>query len=110
MCDVMNQRVLHNYSSLRKNFTPINGYSLCIVWEKTKKKEKKKKEKKEKKKRRLEKYFDLVEPKKTKQKEVTKQVASLYDHQEVFVWSNCPLDLGTDFLVDNMVFCEMCSN
>ena len=21
-----------------------------------------------------------------------------------FVWSNCPLDLGTDFLVGNMVF------
>ena len=32
------------------------------------------------------------------------QFASLYDHQEVFVWSNCLLDLGTDFLVGNMVF------
>ena len=30
--------------------------------------------------------------------------ASLYDGQEVFVWSNCLLDLGTDFLVGNMVF------
>ena len=29
---------------------------------------------------------------------------SLYDRQEVFVWSNCLLDLGTDFLVGNMVF------
>ena len=32
------------------------------------------------------------------------QFASLYDRQEVFVWSNCLLDLGTDFLVGNMVF------
>ena len=32
------------------------------------------------------------------------QFASLYDGQEVFVWSDCLLDLGTDFLVDNMVF------
>ena len=30
--------------------------------------------------------------------------ASLYDGQEVFMWSNCLLDLGTDFLVSNMVF------
>ena len=30
------------------------------------------------------------------------QLASLYDRQEVFVWSNCLLDLGTDFLVGNM--------
>ena len=37
------------------------------------------------------------------------QFASLYDRQEVFVWSNCWLDLGTDFLVGNMVFYEMCS-
>ena len=29
------------------------------------------------------------------------QFVSLYDRQEVFVWSNCPLDLGTDFLVGN---------
>ena len=32
------------------------------------------------------------------------QCASLYDSQEVFVWSDCLLDLGTDFLVGNMVF------
>ena len=32
------------------------------------------------------------------------QFASLYDGQEVFVWSSCLLDLGTDFLVGNMVF------
>ena len=30
------------------------------------------------------------------------QFASLYDRQEVFVWSSCLLDLGTDSLVDNM--------
>ena len=32
------------------------------------------------------------------------QFASLNDGQEVFVWSDCLLDLGTDFLVGNMVF------
>ena len=32
------------------------------------------------------------------------QFASLYDRQEVFVWFSCLLDLGTDFLVGNMVF------
>ena len=32
------------------------------------------------------------------------QFASLYDGQEVFVWSDCMLDLGTDVLVGNMVF------
>ena len=32
------------------------------------------------------------------------QFASLYDGQEVFVWPDCLLDLGTDFLVGNMVF------
>ena len=32
------------------------------------------------------------------------QFASLYDRQEVFVWSKCLLDLGTDFLFGNMVF------
>ena len=31
-------------------------------------------------------------------------ILSLYDRQEIFMWSNCVLDLGTDFLVDNMVF------
>ena len=34
------------------------------------------------------------------------QFASLYDGQ-VFVWSDCPLDLGMDFLVGNMVFVNM---
>ena len=29
------------------------------------------------------------------------QFASLYDGQEVFVWSDCLLDLGMDFLVGN---------
>ena len=32
------------------------------------------------------------------------QFASLYDRQEVFVWSNYLLDVGMDFLVGNMVF------
>ena len=32
------------------------------------------------------------------------QLASLYDGQEVFVWSDYMLDFGTDFLVGNMVF------
>ena len=32
------------------------------------------------------------------------QFASRYDCREVFVWSNYLLDLGTDFLVGNMVF------
>ena len=31
------------------------------------------------------------------------QFASLYDGQEDVMWSNCLLDLGTDFLVGNMV-------
>ena len=35
------------------------------------------------------------------------QFASLYNGQ-VFVWSNCLLDLGTDFLVGNMVFSMRC--
>ena len=30
--------------------------------------------------------------------------ASLNGGQEVFVWSDCLLDLGTDFLVGKMVF------
>ena len=30
--------------------------------------------------------------------------ASLYDRPEVFVWSSCLLDLGTDFLFSDMVF------
>ena len=32
------------------------------------------------------------------------QFASFYDRQEIFMWSNCLLDLGTDLLVGNMVF------
>ena len=32
------------------------------------------------------------------------QFASLYGYQEVFVWSDCLLDLGMDFLISNMVF------
>ena len=32
------------------------------------------------------------------------QCASLCGGQEVFVWVTCLLDLGTDFLVGNMVF------
>ena len=32
------------------------------------------------------------------------QFVSLYDRQEIFMWSNCLLDLGTDFLVGKMVF------
>ena len=32
------------------------------------------------------------------------QFVSLYDGQEVFVWSSYLLDLGTDFLVGDMVF------
>ena len=35
---------------------------------------------------------------------ISLQFASLYDGQEVFVWSDCLLDLGTDFLVGNMIF------
>ena len=30
--------------------------------------------------------------------------ASLYDGQEVFVWSDCLLDLGTDFLAGKMAW------
>ena len=32
------------------------------------------------------------------------QFATLYDFLKVFVWSDCLLDIGTHFLVDNMVF------
>ena len=32
------------------------------------------------------------------------QFASLYQGQEVFMWSDCLLDLGTDFRVSNVVF------
>ena len=32
------------------------------------------------------------------------QFVPVYDGQEVFVWFDCLLDLGTDFLVGNVVF------
>ena len=32
------------------------------------------------------------------------QFASLYDHEEVFMWSNSLLDLVMDFLIGNVVF------
>ena len=32
------------------------------------------------------------------------QFASLYDGQGIFVWSDCQLNLGTDFLVGNIIF------
>ena len=32
------------------------------------------------------------------------QFASLYNRQEIFMWSNCLLDLGMDLLIGNMVF------
>ena len=35
---------------------------------------------------------------------ISPQFASLYGGQEVIVWSDCLLDLGTDFLVGDMVF------
>ena len=35
------------------------------------------------------------------------QFAPLYDGQVVFMWSDCLLNLGTDFLVGNMVLYEM---
>ena len=35
---------------------------------------------------------------------IPQQFASLYYGLEVFMWSDCLLDLGTDFLVGNMVF------
>ena len=35
------------------------------------------------------------------------QFTSVYDGQEVFVWSDCLLDLGTDFLVGIVVFVGM---
>ena len=34
----------------------------------------------------------------------TTSAGVLYDGQVVFMWSDCLLDLGTDFLVGNMVF------
>ena len=38
------------------------------------------------------------------ERETPLQFASLYNGQEVFVLSDYLLDLGTDFLVGNMVF------
>ena len=35
---------------------------------------------------------------------MNERLEALYDGQKVFVWSSCLLDLGTDFLVCNMVF------
>ena len=35
---------------------------------------------------------------------ITLQFASFYNGQDVFVLSDCLLDLGTDFLVGNVVF------
>ena len=35
---------------------------------------------------------------------VPPKFASLYDGQETFMWFDCLLDFGTDFLVGNMVF------
>ena len=35
---------------------------------------------------------------------ISLQFASLYDGQEVFVWSDCLMDLGMDFLIENLVF------
>ena len=35
------------------------------------------------------------------------QFASLYDGEQVYVWSDCLLDLGTDFLVGT-VLCGLC--
>ena len=32
------------------------------------------------------------------------QFASLYNAQENFMWSDCLLDIGTDFIIGNMVF------
>ena len=32
------------------------------------------------------------------------QFVSPYNGQEVFVWSDCLLDLGTDFIVGNVIF------
>ena len=39
---------------------------------------------------------------------ISLQFVSLYDRQEIFVWSNCLLDLGTDFLVGNNGLCMRC--
>ena len=46
----------------------------------------------------------LARPDDTGDMTIPLQFASFYDRQEIFMWSNCLLDLGTDFLVGNMVF------
>ena len=40
----------------------------------------------------------------TGDKSMPLQFVSLYDDQEVFTWSDCLLDLGTEFLIGNVVF------
>ena len=40
---------------------------------------------------------------------ISMQSASLYGGQDVFVWSNCLLHLGTDFLVGSVVSCSSTS-
>ena len=40
----------------------------------------------------------------TRDVSIALQFASLYDGQEVFAWSDCLLDLGTNVLVGNIVF------
>ena len=37
------------------------------------------------------------------------QFVPLYGGQEVFVWSDCTLDLGTDFLIGNKGLCMRCT-
>ena len=32
------------------------------------------------------------------------QFESLYDGQELFVWSDCLLDVGTNFIVGDVIF------
>ena len=46
----------------------------------------------------------LVRPDERETCSILLQFASLYDGQEIFVWPDCLLDLGTDFLVGSMVF------
>ena len=46
----------------------------------------------------------LTRPDVTGDMTIPLQFASLYDSLEVFVWSDCLLDLGMDILVGNMVF------
>ena len=41
--------------------------------------------------------------------EVSADYYTLYDHQEIFVWSNRSLELLINFLIGNLVFDDMCS-